>query len=832
MKLRVLAAAAFAALISCGGETTGPDHNQVPIPRGKADSFVDGRRYEVLLTDPHCDVCDGADKDHLLANSEIVARVIELIDGAQRSIDVAQFTFSRQNIEEALLRAHRRGVIVKLAMNASQADGDNPSTRLAEAGIPVEFVKGRNNGSYAGLQHAKYMVVDAKTVLLGSNNWSSTGVSINDENTIVVSSSEEDPFVGAFRCYFDKMLVRQPELGAICSTEEVAFTPGSGAWKVLRDEIRSAQSTIDVLMHHLVFDDAVKELAKAAENGVRVRVVLNAADIDEARGSDWDRLRAAGGEIRYKKTNGDLYQIMHNKLAVFDGRVMINGSGNWSGSAFFNNWEFYVRYERPDVVDPFENLFDRLWTWSLTSESLEAGLTAREQDFVERRVFFGNLHAHLDLKDGDQVLDDGRLEREIDGELVDVTPEAAGNPVLHALDYARARGGLDFIALTPHVQDDVEGEDPNIANMSADAFAQMLSTIDEVNARHEGTFAALGGLEWSTNSAGNHVNVIGTRELSKVVRGDFSTFYEGYLPVRREAGDPAWVMFNHPRTFQYYEGVTNGSWDQIYGINLLEIESNSERSKKFNDYGLDDFLPLRDVRQSWIDGAAMPDPAVVSETLHNIADLTSAHARLFEVTIARGSDLGSEEAQNPSLTVDEETNEVTRFVKVHSDWDYYLRHGFRLAPTASHDNHLANWGTGHTSRTAVIADELSERGILDAIGARSVFASEDENLAIRYYANDLVPSGGELTILSDTVSLQFHLADPDFDGPFEVAIWGGTVGGDEVAVVERLEAVSGGEWVRVDVPVASPGVHFFYLEILEPEPNRMAWTAPIWVERP
>ena len=85
---------------------------------GPADTWSAERRVEVLLTDPHCDLCTGADKDVLRARSRIVARVVELIDGAERSVDIAQFTFSVREIEEAIVRAHGRGVAVRLAMNA------------------------------------------------------------------------------------------------------------------------------------------------------------------------------------------------------------------------------------------------------------------------------------------------------------------------------------------------------------------------------------------------------------------------------------------------------------------------------------------------------------------------------------------------------------------------------------------------------------------------------------------------------------------------------------------------------------------------------------------
>jgi hypothetical protein len=45
------------------------------------------------------------------------------------------------------------------------------------------------------------------------------------------------------------------------------------------------------------------------------------------------------------------------------------------------------------------------------------------------------------------------------------------------------------------------------------------------------------------------------------------------------------------------------------------------------------------------------------------------------------------------------------------------------------------------------------------------------------------------------------------------------------------QTVSGGAWQTLSVELPTTGAHFVYLEILEPGPNRMAWSAPIWITR-
>ena len=65
------------------------------------------------------------------------------------------------------------------------------------------------------------------------------------------------------------------------------------------------------------------------------------------------------------------------------------------------------------------------------------------------------------------------------------------------------------------------------------------------------------------------------------------------------------------------------------------------------------------------------------------------------------------------------------------------------------------------------------------------------------------------------------------DGILMANNYTGAVGGDAVREVART-SVTGGAWQTITVDAAM-GEQFFYLEVKEPSPDRMAWSAPIWV---
>jgi len=827
----LMAVCTMATAVSCS--TSAEEASDPWGGDGKGDGWASERTIDTVFNEPYCDVCSADDKAFLQSRSPMVARIVSLIDGAQESVDIANYTFSVKAIEEAILRAKQRGVTIRVAMDKGQEAADTVATRLSAAGVDVRFVAGGGDPAAPGLQHAKFMLVDKLTLLTGSNNWSSTGTSINEESAIVIKSVEADPIVSGFTCHFTAIWDRKPGDAGACSNSEVAFSPSSKPIALIKEEIGRAQKTIDVLMHHFVFDDLVTELAKAAERGVRVRVIVNVADRQEVTGAKWDRLLAAGGQLRFKQDNSDLYQLMHHKLAVIDDRVVVNGSGNWSGSAFFKNFENYVRYRDPRISRPYVALYDRLWLWALSGASLDAGKTAAQQHADETRVFFGNLHAHFAANAEGAALDDGKAMRsDASGTMVPVdvgmTPSDAAR---YAYEYARDEGGMDFLALSPHTCDDAPAEAGDNANMLPEQYKALTGVANDVTKTSSGTFVAIPAMEWSTNSAGNHVNIFGSAELAKVERGRFDTLFDEFLPGREYMGDAPRLQLNHPRTFKSGTNPTlDGNWDQIFDVSLRDIPSQADREKKFNDFGLDDYAPLKDELPSWIAGDKLPDRSVVKQTLANLESAGRPYVRLFEVLVGKGTSITGENRENSSLSVNSDTGVVERYTRVHSDWDYYLLNGFKTAPTAPHDNHYANWGTGHSTRTGIIAPALTEASLLEAIDQRAVFASEDEELQVRVYADKRVPMGSSFITHAVSTTLDVNLSDADYTGSFDVVVYGGSVGGDAVREVARA-TLTGGSWQQITVPLAAMGEQFLYLEIKEPSPDRMAWSAPIWMNR-
>jgi len=107
--------------------------------------------------------------------------VLRGIADAKESISVAAYSFTSKPVSEALLAAHERGVRVAVVADQKANSGKYTAVNfLANHNVPV-----RLNGNYAIL-HNKFMVIDGKTIELGSFNYSAAAVNKNAENVLLL----------------------------------------------------------------------------------------------------------------------------------------------------------------------------------------------------------------------------------------------------------------------------------------------------------------------------------------------------------------------------------------------------------------------------------------------------------------------------------------------------------------------------------------------------------------------------------------------------------------------------------------------------------------------
>lgn len=111
-------------------------------------------------------------------------RIIELINNAKEYIYIPTFLITHKQISEALIKAQNRGVDVRVIVDANSTNSRNSKNKILRAnGI---LLKTEN---YAGKLHSKSIIIDDKYLITGSMNFSNSGITKNDENTLIIENS-------------------------------------------------------------------------------------------------------------------------------------------------------------------------------------------------------------------------------------------------------------------------------------------------------------------------------------------------------------------------------------------------------------------------------------------------------------------------------------------------------------------------------------------------------------------------------------------------------------------------------------------------------------------
>ncbi len=119
-----------------------------------------------------------------------LSRTAEELDGAQRSIDIAMYSFSDSGVKTAVLDAAERGISIRAILHKASEDRNDPagtlSSDLEDAGIEVRWVN--------KVMHHKYAIVDGVRtdlgqageglLMSGSGNWSYSAGTKYDEDTL------------------------------------------------------------------------------------------------------------------------------------------------------------------------------------------------------------------------------------------------------------------------------------------------------------------------------------------------------------------------------------------------------------------------------------------------------------------------------------------------------------------------------------------------------------------------------------------------------------------------------------------------------------------------
>ena len=337
-------------LISCIPST--PDLlTPFPVTSSSEPSFVWLEIYFTNPAAPHAVDYEGGPDEDLAA----------AIDKARLSVDVAVYNLNLWSIRDALINAHKRGVVVRMVMESDNMESQEIQ-QIQEAGIPV------TGDQREGLMHNKFVVIDRSEVWTGSMNFTTNGAYQDNNNLIRIRSAQvAEYYTAEFNEMFENNLFGQdvravtpnPSLMIDGTPVEIYFSPDDGVAAQLLALIQAARESIYFLAYSFTADDLGQAIRQRAADGLTVAGVMDDDQVNNNQGTEFDPFVQAGLDVLRDGNAGS----MHHKLIIIDGKIVITGSYNFSASAEERNDENVVIMFSPDVaaiyMEEFHQVYDQ-----------------------------------------------------------------------------------------------------------------------------------------------------------------------------------------------------------------------------------------------------------------------------------------------------------------------------------------------------------------------------------------------------------------------------------------------------------------------------------------
>ncbi len=321
---------------------------EIPLEAGYG---VDGDWFQLYFTNPQSPLASQQ-------TGGVDAPLAAAIDSARLSVDVAIYSLSLNSVRDALIRAHKRGVRVRMVMESENLDRSDPQ-KLKDAGIPIL------GDRREGLMHNKFMVIDNFEVWTGSMNFTDSGAYADNNNLIRIRSVKmAEDYIKEFEEMFvddkfgDAVIAETPNpTFDINGTQiDVYFSPDDGVQASLLNLLENAQESIYFMAFSFTADSLGESVRTGAEQDVEVSGVMDDGQINSNVGTEFDLFKQARLDVLRDVNEGQ----MHHKVMIIDESIVVLGSYNFTNSAETRNDENLVVIHSPQIAAEFMKEFIRI----------------------------------------------------------------------------------------------------------------------------------------------------------------------------------------------------------------------------------------------------------------------------------------------------------------------------------------------------------------------------------------------------------------------------------------------------------------------------------------
>jgi len=273
------------------------------------------------------------------------------ISEANSTINMAMYYLTNKNITKALIKAHQRGVEVKIVTDDKNINLKRYKS-LKHYGVVI-----KDDNDKKALMHNKILIVDNHIVWIGSGNYTVYSFYRNSENFLKIRDNKIAKY------YNKKFMTLYNNLDNISIEPyidrelEIYFSKDSDIESRIIELIRASKVEIDIMMFAFTNRDIANELLKARERGVEVKIVIDRTQNKYQRANSiYNYLKLKGVDIELDRNRFKL----HNKVMIIDSNITIIGSYNYTKKANSINDENILIIKDRELTEKYLGEFKKI----------------------------------------------------------------------------------------------------------------------------------------------------------------------------------------------------------------------------------------------------------------------------------------------------------------------------------------------------------------------------------------------------------------------------------------------------------------------------------------
>ncbi len=279
-----------------------------------------------------------------------VKPILEFIRQAKSTVDIEVYLLSERGVLDALKEAKQRGINVRVMLEEHPFGGGEGNAtvfrQLRDAGINVKW----SNPAFR-FTHEKVIIVDRAAAAIMTLNITRSSFTQNREFAVIDNAPN---IVAQVQAIFDADWERRAYKS---SDPNLVVSPDNARGKLL-DLIGNAQRSLDIYAEEMNEKTVEDALIKAVKRGVKVRVIMSAAQSTERDGNERGRanIRRAGADVRIVNK-----PYIHAKIILVDKNLAFVGSQNFSATSLDQNRELGLVVSNSSTLERIQTVFDKDW---------------------------------------------------------------------------------------------------------------------------------------------------------------------------------------------------------------------------------------------------------------------------------------------------------------------------------------------------------------------------------------------------------------------------------------------------------------------------------------